>query len=551
MVDSIGSEAAVFDYLVPGAKPGRAGTVWSVGPLQPVAAGVLTPFSYSVLSELVGRGWYVYYDRLGFAPTPRSRLVRRYNGRAYLNLSISAALDAERAGVEPVTLRVNDRPLPLAEVEKGGLLAGFRLGRARKKIDDVLTQMNAEMDAVTEKARNWYIKTQGLRWSQAEVLQIMEEIERVGSESMATYLAARHNLESLYAHLLTELNREHTLDQSLLLINNALCDMQTLVEWELANAVIALSETLQEPEQIAWLKAGDGHTWQATMPGKLAQSRFAAFMDDYGHRALHEGELALPRWAEDPNIVMRGLLVCVEHPTRHPAPLPKAGALHKVVEALPTGQRRQGEQMMEKIRTLHRLQSRALHALAYIGAGTRLWALAAAREAMADGRLQAEQEVFCFELEEIKEMMTGEWNISSLDEIRATYTQRSAEVEAWRGLDAPEILVDDLEGRPVQEGLPGVAGHAAGPLRRWGETKKNGCSGAILASEVFDGGWALALPLAVGFVSKNGSPLDPFVAAARAWHHPVMVGLGSRYSGLVEGAHTILDIHPESVSVEQ
>ncbi len=541
----------MFDYSAPGATPGGDVTVWSACPLQPVAAGVLTHFSYSVLAELVSRGWYVYYDRLGFAPTPRSRLVRRHKGRAYLNLSLSAKLDAEQAGVEPVTLRVNGQAMPLAAWEKAGFLAGFRLGRARARIEETLARMADEMDTVTEKARNWYIKTQGLRWSQAEVLQIMEEIERVGVESMAAYLAARHNLEWLYAQLLAQLGEAHGHIESLLLLNNALCDMQTLVEWELANAVIALSETLHEPEQVAWLKAGDATRWQERLPGKTASTRFAAFLDAYGHRTLHEGEMAIPRWAEDPAILLRGLLVCVEHPVRHPAQLPKSGALHKVLEALPAAQRKQGEQMINKMRGLHRLQSRALHALAYIWAGTRTWALAAAREAMVDGRLRDVQEVFSFELEEIKEMMTGEWNISSLDEIHATCARRRAELAAWREENAPEILIDEVEGYATHNGLPGVTGHAAGPLRRWGETKRNGCSGAILAAEVFDGGWALALPLAVGFVSKFGSPLDPFVAAARAWNHPVMVGLGARYDSLVEGAHTILDIHPDSVRLEQ
>lgn len=541
----------MFDYSAPGATPGGSVTVWSACPLQPVAAGVLTHFSYSVISELVGRGWYAYYDRLGFEPAPRSRLVRRHKGRAYLNLSLFAKLDAEQAGVEPISLRVNNRVIPLVDWEKTGFLAGFRLGRARARMDETLARMADEMDAVTQRARNWYIKTQGLRWSQAEVLQIMEEIERVGVESMAAYLGARHHLEWLYAHLLAQLTAAHDRSESLLLLNNALCGMQTLVEWELAQAVIALSETLHEPEQVAWLKAGNAEQWQERLPGKLAANRFGEFLDTYGHRALHEGEMAVPRWAEDPAIVLRGLLVCVEHPTRHPAQLPKSGALQKLLEALPAAQRKQGEQMMNKIRGLHRLQSRALHALAYVWAGTRAWALAAAREAMVDGRLTEVQEVFSFELEEIKEMMTGEWNISSLDEIHATCAQRRAEYAAWRTQDAPEILLDDVEGFATHHGLPGVTGHAAGPLRRWGETKKNGCSGAILAAEVFDGGWALALPLAVGFVAKFGSPLDPFVAAARAWNHPVMVGLGTRYDGLVEGAHTILDIHPDSIRLEQ
>ena len=49
---------------------------------------------------------------------------------------------------------------------------------------------------------------------------------------------------------------------------------------------------------------------------------------------------------------------------------------------------------------------------------------AAGHEAMGDKRLLAEEDVFFYELEEMKQMMTGEWNISDMDNIRATAAQR-------------------------------------------------------------------------------------------------------------------------------
>jgi hypothetical protein len=100
----------------------------------------------------------------------------------------------------------------------------------------------------------------------------------------------------------------------------------------------------------------------------------------------------------------------------------------------------------------------------------------------------------------------------------------------------------------VHAGLPGVAGHASGPLRRWTASRKNGCHHTIMGAEMLDSGWALGLPLADGFVAALGSPLDPLVAAARAWHHPVVVGLGHTYRTMVDGAQTTLDGNHATVS---
>ena len=86
----------------------------------------VTPFSYSVLAEIAGRAWYQYFDRLGFDPLPRARVLRQYQGRAYLNVTLSAQRDAEQAGLEPITLRVDGQRFPLCKWEKSGFLAGFK-----------------------------------------------------------------------------------------------------------------------------------------------------------------------------------------------------------------------------------------------------------------------------------------------------------------------------------------------------------------------------------------------------------------------------------------
>jgi pyruvate,water dikinase len=550
----------LFDYVAPASQPNRAGTVWSQFPLQPLAPGALTPFSYSVLAELASRAWYLYYDRLGFEPVPRSKVVRRYKGRVYFNLSICAQMEADHAALEPPSLQVNRQPQPLATWERPGLLAGFKTGRAQKKLDDTLADTARQMAEITEKAQAWYQKTQKIkRWGQAEVLQIMEEIERVGVEPMVAFLAARLNLGRHYARLVDNLASNATTNQALLLINHALCDLpgltESLLESALGKTVSTLADSMAAPATLAWLKAGNFAQWRTELPGQEAIERIDAFMATYGHRTLHEGEIALPRWSEDASVLMRAILAYMD--ATHAAPVRPATTanLQTLLGTLPSAARKQGEQAIKKIGELHKLQSQALHALAYIWAGTRTWALAAAREAMVDKRLHSADEVFFFELEEIKQMMTGEWNISSLDEIRAMTADRQVEQAAIQAEIAPDLLVGDEEAFSAYRGLPGVAGKATAPLSPYDEAAPPASCGAIVATELLDSGFALLLPLATGFVAAAGMPYDPFVVAANAWQRPVAIGLGKACRELVDGEPVTLpvtlDVNKDGVAIRQ
>ena len=57
-----------------------------------------------------------------------------------------------------------------------------------------------------------------------------------------------------------------------------------------------------------------------------------------------------------------------------------------------------------------------------VAAAARYWVSGAANEALADGRLQSPDEVFLLELEELKQMMTGEW--SNVSQVRPLIEER-------------------------------------------------------------------------------------------------------------------------------
>jgi pyruvate,water dikinase len=531
----------LYDYTCDGSLPSQAQHIWSRGPLNPFP-DILTPFSYSVLAEITARAWFRYYDRLGHEITLRSKTIMRHHyGRPYLNLRWINQQDSSLLGLRPMRLDINGEGVPLAQWEKPGLLDGFRLGRSQRRLNSLLNDLDGEVAAITQKARNWYLKVNDLRWSQAEVLQIMEEIERFGTESLMAYYAARHNLSRAYNSLL-DLIPDTDAGSAIQAVNNTLSDLHTLEEIDLTDGLMALAgQVAQKPAWIDWLTNQESGDWRESLPDDDFGRALGDFMDRYGHRAMGEGEMANPRWGEQPGFLFKSILACAECKASQPKRVPSTAALTHLLGMIDRKQHKEAQALVEQIRQLITLQSRALHAFSFILAGTRRWARAAGREAMSDQRLLSEEEAFFFELEELKQMMTGEWNIANLDEIRQLLAERQAMVANWERAQPGDLLFDDAEAYPTRSALPGVAGEVSGPLRRQQRLQPILCEQAIVGTQQLDSGWAISLPLAAGLICATGSPLDPIVAAARVWHVPTVIRLGPHYNTLTDGALTKLD----------
>ena len=515
--------------------------MWSRLSLQPLAAGPLTPFSYSVLEEVAGRAWYQYFDELGFEPMPRARVVRQVEGYPYLNLTLSAQRDAAFAAVEPMAFLLDSQRFPIADYEKPGFLAAMKAGRNRKKIASTLARYQEEIAAVTRKAEAWSSKTSELRWTQADILQVMEEIERISAATFKLFLAARHNLEWTYNRLFWLTVEQRPYPENLALIGSISCDLTALHEYRMAEQLLELGALCNENLAVSqWLQQHNLADEAADLPHELDEA-MQRFVTHYGHRSANEGEIRTPRWADNPQNVLAALNAYVQRKPKQPTYLPTGQSLQRLLEVVDSKAQKDAKQLAEQFRRLLQLQSDALHAFAHILAGTRRWALAAAKEAMTDGRLQQQDDVFFFALEEMKQMMTGEWNISAKAEIHSLCAKRRAEYTQWLTERPAWLYIGDAPASTATEhGFPGMSGQATGPLRRWKNPAPQRCEGAIVGTEQLTTGWSLILPFARALIAADGTPLDPIVAAARGWHIPTVVGLGARFDTLVEGAQTTI-----------
>ena len=212
---------------------------------------------------------------------------------------------------------------PWRKWKSSGLLGGFKGARNQKKIDALLDAAAEGIADTSRQAYYWLVKTQEMAWTQADVLQIMEEIEHAGVESMVAYYAARHNLELLYNRLIRATLDSAGYPASLLLINRALCDLDDLVEAGLATSLVHLSEKLPaDRDLLAWLRQDSFADWQNTAPASAPVQGLADFLGTYGHRTTRRGGDRPAALDRRPRPRMRALFGCIAHQAKLPARTP-------------------------------------------------------------------------------------------------------------------------------------------------------------------------------------------------------------------------------------
>ncbi len=240
-------------------------------------------------------------------------------------------------------------------------------------------------DALPEIAENqrrltsWAERIAALHWSQAELLQAMEEIEPI-------VVSALFDLERLatmavgsYARLL------NVLDQRL-------------------NAA---------PPELALELVGGLQTPDSDMVADLQQGMAqATWLARYGHQADQMVELASPRLSEmPPGLAIPDALSGAWDPAS--AQRRREQATQQAISEVGFLQRSGFRTLLDLVQQALIAHARARDVLAHVLAASRLWCLAAAKEGMADNRLDSLDEIFLLELEEVKQMMTGEWHSRS------------------------------------------------------------------------------------------------------------------------------------------
>ncbi len=368
-------------------------------------------------------------------------------------------------------------------------------GHGMKKSQQVV----ADFSRTYGRLRRWAEGVFTSEWSQAQLLQVMEEIESMVTEALTwMHMTAIASVGS-YAYLGD-------------LIGKFMKD-----EVQAHSLRLGLTSGLETP---------DGHLINALETGASSSE----VRELFGHMALtNPCEIASPRIEEmaerligsqsPPESLVWGSSRAQE---RQEAAMKVA---HSKAGLLGRSNMRKTVALTQEALVAH---AKARDALAYVLAAARHWAKAAAQEGLTDGRIQEMDEIFMLEIEEIKQMMTGEWHSRAHVDPLILQRQESFQYQSEEPYFSDRSL--------------GVAGQQTqGPLALLAtpeEVEKP--SGFIALAANWSPVWWRAILMAEGVIAPDGDLLSWVASVARMGDLPTLVG-GAPYANWPAGATIRLD----------
>jgi hypothetical protein len=351
----------------PVTDPGIDLTAWE--PIRNVRAlpAYPTPFTWSILAPTLSEAYRRTASQLSVPWVDTGTLFCLFEGQPYGRRSMK--LDASGDGLG-----------------RSGLLAQWDAG---SKAAETTLAAAAELAA---RVGRWYARVRQTHWGQADLLQVMEEIENLGN-----------SVQTAWVLLALALRAAGTRMQQ----------RQQEVWPDAPAAQVADLTGHATPYEEALAQASRGRDGE-TGTGLLAT---------YGHRGPNELELATPRWAEaapgdsfvwPPYIEPVWAGLATRQRTAEQTLAGRVGFF----------KRRGVEADVQFRRRIASLFDTVDDARARWLAGTRIWAVAAAQETVADGRIVQPADIFLLELEEVKQLMTGEWNVTHRESLHELIVER-------------------------------------------------------------------------------------------------------------------------------
>jgi pyruvate,water dikinase len=296
-----------------------------------------------------------------------------------------------------------------------------------------------------------------------------------------------------------------------------------------------------------------------TLPATLQQG-LAHFLHIYGHRAVAEIDMGLPRWSEDPTHILGVLTNYLQLEKPELAPdVQFQRAMHEAEEMvieLTRRARKRGSWLRSKLVHYSLSQVRALGGLREQPKSYMVLMMANARhllwpvgeELAQTGRLESAEDIFFINLAEARQALAGKDFRAVVRERRANYNYELKRRHIPRILlsdgTEPEAehhaLADTAEG--ALTGTPASAGVVTAKARVIMDPIGARLEpGEILVAPSTDPGWTPLFLTAGGLVMEMGGPMSHGAVVAREYGIPAIVGVHRATESITTGQRITID----------
>ncbi len=466
-------------------------TRWLAADLFP---GTALPFAWSILQDPLERALRRALTGLGAPEPPAGALWRlAADGRVYV--SATALTEADQALKGAAWLGPERPEQPAGLVARWGARGIIHRAQAR------IAEAQAQVEALHRQQRHWLQWVQERRWAQADLLQVMEELEPRAAGVLEAHFVLSAGLRAAAA-------------QAADILADSLPDAPPHLGLDLYAGLADLPSVAAAYALRAAASLPHDH------PDRVEA------LNRYGHRGPGEMRPDARRWADTPAL----LELLAQYPTRHTADAAnrrRAEAESWINSRLAGGRRQKLTDALAHARDLCRAADMAWDALAMVLAGGQSWLAAASVEARNADLLERAEDALFLELEELKQVATGEWHRGRGEEVRARVARRkgSAPAEADSYPDRPAPASSG-----VAQGMATVADGLTPPQPP-----------AVWLCKTADPGWAPFWLGAEGILVAADDLWSPGMIVARALGVPAVAGAARAVAGTPPGRVVALD----------
>jgi pyruvate,water dikinase len=532
--------------------------VWSRANFKETLPELPSPLGLSFLGDFMEQAILRHYRRLGCFIPPGMAAVRVIHGRPYLNASLFQFLMAQLGGDPDAIadqvggwfppLRVRPPRLPLRKLIPAGLWMERQIRRAVR----VAPRWFADIRRLDEAHRSAALQA----LAPESLLDRLDQLSRGLYARDLTFATVGGVSQGLY--VLRRLLERRLGRDSLTLLNASLQGRSRVISAHQIFRIMDLADTARREPAARTFFLDD--PWEPArfrdrLAGTAFLREFDGYLADFGHRAVGESDMMVPRFAERPD----DLLAVVRSHLQQP-PVKSVSALRREQDATRVA-------ALQRIRAAfgwrvhewwifcwwHRRLARLLalreanrHALMHFATASRRILLLMGRRFTDRGGLQSPEDIFFLTFDEVRELVRDQgrdWK--RLVTVRRAERERNARMEAPATVLGIGPAVAPEGGIPpaVRTGLPISPGCVEGPARliRSPDDRARVRPGDILIVPAIDPGLAPLFGVAAGVVAEMGGTLSHGAIILREFGLPALANVSGAMRWLADGERIRLD----------
>jgi len=523
--------------------------IWTNANLKEVLSGIMSPMGWSFLPQAAAATYFDLHHAAGYNEPGGMQIVRRFDGRAYVDAAIIQFSAYDAFGIMPV--------------ETNRAFGGF--------------QPEIRLPETGSKRR---------RRTPRQALRLMRALKAASRVQKGLPKLLEHMEQQALARSredLSHLSRADLLAKSL-----SLSEPEWLPPFMLANAIgsawLGIARQIGERRLSAHdldvlaggLMAARGgvvsadHAYELQdirsrlMPGSPDyESAIAEWTRKYGHRGFNELDIASPRWRETPDqveIMAEGLEAGATNPSTAQIARERAEA---TLRSLPFLFRRIMAYANDRAAEGFRLREQAKSCLVAVVGISRLIILEWGRRLASESRIAVQDDVFFLTFADFWAWANGHWDG---DGARSLVAERKAQLAAWKAKPEPaDVILEKVEGletvAPSTRALQGnrLQGSGVSPGQAHGAASKlhspssaaNLKNGDILVAQSTDPSWTPLFLRASGIVVEIGGYLSHGAIVAREFGLPAVVNIPGCFEAIPDGAELLVDGNLGSIEIGQ